>query len=67
MASGKQGPEIYMEYKVRGSLLQATAIDAASGTEASVFGPVTASREALTRNAVAKLVYILKRGGGAGQ
>jgi hypothetical protein len=57
------GPEIYMEYVVRGSLLQATAIDPATGAEASVFGPVTASREALTRNAIAKLTYILNKNG----
>jgi hypothetical protein len=61
MAPGGKGPEIFMEYVVRGSLLQAIAIDPATGTEASVFGPATASREALTRNAVAKLVYLLKK------
>ena len=65
MATGDKGPEIYIECVVRGGLLQVTAIHAATGTEASVFGPPTASREALTRNAVAKLIYILKKKGGA--
>jgi Domain of unknown function (DUF6898) len=61
MATGGDKPEIYIEFVVQGGLLKATAIDAASGTEASVFGPATAPREALSRNAVAKLAYVLKK------
>ena len=59
MGSGK--PEIYIEFVVQGGLVKATAIDAATGTEASIFGPATAPREALSRNAVAKLAYVLKK------
>ena len=60
-AGGEGKPEIYIEFVVKAGLVKATAIDSATGTEASVFGPVTAPREALTRNAVAKLAYVLKK------
>lgn len=54
-------PEIYIEFVVQGGLVKATAIDSVTGTEVCVFGPVTAPREALTQNAVAKLEYVLKK------
>ena len=42
--------------------MKVTAIDAATGTEVSVFGPASpSSREALTRNAVAKLAYVMNK------
>lgn len=60
--SGAGKPEVYIECVVQGGLLKVTAIDSASGTEASVFGPASnASRDVLTRNAVAKLAYLLKK------
>ncbi len=60
--SGADKPEIYIECVVQGALLKVTAIHSVSGTEASVFGPASnASREVLTRNAVTKLAYILKK------
>ncbi len=62
-AGGKDKPEIYIEFVVQGGLVKATAIDAATGTEACIFGPVSAPREALSRNAVAKLAYVLKKKG----
>lgn len=62
MAAGRpsEGSEIYIECVAQGGLLKVSAIDSASGTEASVFGPLNA-REVLTRNAVAKLAYVLKK------
>lgn len=59
---GADKPEIYIECVVQGSVMKVTAIHSGSGTEASVFGPASnASREVLTRNAVAKLAYLLKK------
>jgi len=55
-----QEPDVYIECILRGGLLKVTAIDSRTGTEACVFGPANA-REALTRNAVAKLVYVMKK------
>ena len=59
-----KSPAIYIEYVIRAGLMQVTAIDAATGVEASVFGSAKSSREALTQNAVAKLAYVLKKKGG---
>lgn len=62
MAPGADQPEIYIECVTHGALLKVTAIHGATGTEVSVFGPASAtSREALTRTAVAKLAYVMKK------
>jgi hypothetical protein len=61
MAAGGDKPETYIEFIVQGGLVKATAIDGATGTEACIFGPVSASRDALARNAAAKLAYVLKK------
>ncbi len=59
---GADKPEIYIECVVQGGLMKVTAVHSLSGTEASVFGPASnASREVLTRNAVAKLAYVMKK------
>jgi hypothetical protein len=52
--------EVYIECVRQGALLKVNAIDPVTGTEASVFGPVTA-REALTRTAVQKLKMSLQK------
>jgi len=52
--------EVYIECVLRGGLLKVTAIHAGTSTEVSVFGPANA-REALTRSAIAKLDYVLKK------
>ncbi len=62
MGTGAQEPEIYIECTTQSGLMKVTAIDGATGTEVSVFGPASASsREALTRTAVAKLAYVMKK------
>ena len=63
MESGGKRPEsnVYIECVLKGALMQVSAIDSVSGREVSVFGPAGA-REALIRNAVAKLSYVLKKG-----
>ena len=59
---GKQ--EIYVEFIVQGGFMKATAIHAASGTEASIMGPANAPRDTLSAAAVRKLSYVLKKQNG---
>ena len=47
--------EVLFEFTAIGSVVKAVAIDAATGVEVSVMGPVNASRADLQRLAVAKL------------
>ena len=51
---------VYIECVLHGGLMKVTALDPSTGIEASVFGPAGA-RETLKRNAVAKLVWVLKK------
>lgn len=51
----RPGREILFEYIVMGNAAKVTAIDAATGREASVVGPAHAPRAALERLALAKL------------
>jgi hypothetical protein len=55
------GGEIYIEFVVQGSVVKVTAIDSASGTEASVMGPAGAPRATLSEAAVRKLKYVLEK------
>ena len=57
----KDRQEIYVEFVVHGNTVKATAIDSATGLEASIVGPATAGREALTQAAIRKLEYVLKK------
>jgi hypothetical protein len=58
------GGEILIEFVVQGNSVKATAIDAASGTEASVVGPASAPQAALADAARRKLEYLLKKQSG---
>ena len=51
---GRPG-EVYFEFTAIGRALKVTAIDAASGLEVSVLGPVNAPRAQLERLALQKL------------
>ena len=55
--------EIFVEFVVQGNFVKATAIDSASGMEASIVGPANAGREALAKAAAAKLRYVLGKKG----
>jgi hypothetical protein len=55
------GREVYVEFLQQGNVVKATAIDPASGIEASVIGPAGAAREALSAAAIRKLQYVLAR------
>ena len=53
--------EIFFEFVVQGHVVKATAIHAATGTEASIVGPANAGRDALAQAAVRKLQYVLAK------
>ncbi len=55
------GREILIEFVVQGSSVKVTAIDAATGTEASIVGPSSAARQALEAAAVRKLNFLLSK------
>lgn len=55
------GGEIYVEFVVMGNTVKATAIDPASGVEASIVGPANAPQAVLAENARRKLEYVLKK------
>ncbi|MGD9868377.1 MAG: serine hydroxymethyltransferase [Hyphomicrobiales bacterium] len=57
--------EIYVEFKQVGQIMRVTAIDAASGVEVVIMGPVSASQGDLQKVAVAKLRRRLGQEGGA--
>ena len=50
-----------MEFVVQGNVVKATAIHAATGTEASIVGPANAARGALAQAAIRKLQYVLAK------
>jgi hypothetical protein len=60
-APGKGGGEIFIEIVVQGTFAKATAIDPASGIEASVVGPANAPRATLADAAKRKLEYLTKK------
>ncbi len=57
--------EIYVEFVVQGNVVKATAIDSATGIEASIVGPAKAGRDVLSQAAVRKLEYVMKKKSGA--
>ena len=58
---GSPKGEIFLEFVVQGNVVKATAIDAATGVEASIVGPAGAARQALAQGAVRKLKYVLEK------
>ena len=59
------GGEVFIEFVIQGNSVKATAIDADTGTEASVVGPASAPQAALAEAAQRKLEYLLKKQTGA--
>jgi hypothetical protein len=53
--------EVYFEFVSIGTSVKVVAIDAATGTEVSVIGPVSAAQADLQRLALGKLKARLKR------
>jgi len=54
--------EVYFEFTAIGRNVKVSAIDAATGTEVSIMGPVTAAKADLQRLALQKLQARLKSG-----
>jgi uncharacterized protein DUF6898 len=53
--------EIYVEFVILGNSVKATAIDPATGVEASVIGPANAAQSTMADAARRKLEYVLKK------
>ena len=58
-ATGKD--EVLFEFVVQGNVVKATAIHAATGTEASIVGPANAGQGVLAQAALRKLQYVLAK------
>jgi hypothetical protein len=56
--------EILVEFVAIGNTVKVTAIDTASGTEASIIGPTGAPQATLKAAVLRKLDYVLKRRSG---
>ena len=55
------GREIFVEFVIQGNVAKATAIDPASGIEASIVGPANAPRATLADAARRKLEFLMKK------
>jgi hypothetical protein len=55
------GEGIYIEFVILGNVVKATAIDSASGLEASVMGPANAPRAAMADAARRKLEFLARK------
>jgi hypothetical protein len=53
--------EVLFEVTPSGSIVKVTAIDAETGIEAVIQGPVSAGQHALKQAALKKLVYLLEK------
>ena len=60
MSSAGKG-EILFEFVTQGNVVKATAMDSATGTEASIVGPIAAGRDVLAQAAARKLKYVMGR------
>jgi hypothetical protein len=61
MAAPSGKGEIFLEVVIQGAYAKATAIDSATGLEASVVGPASSSRAALGDAARRKLEYLIRK------
>jgi hypothetical protein len=59
--SAEEPREVFFEFTVIGAVVKIVAIDAATGTEVSVIGPVTAAQADLEQLAIGKLKARLAR------
>jgi hypothetical protein len=60
MNSSSKGA-ILFEFIIQGNVIKTTAIDPATGTEASIVGPANAGRDVLAQAAARKLKYVLEK------
>jgi hypothetical protein len=57
--------EILVEFVTQGNVVKVTAIDSASGIEASIVGPANAGQATLKAAVLRKLDYVMKKRSGA--
>ncbi len=55
------GREVLFEMSRVGAYMKVVAVEAETGTEISIVGPATAPPEVLKRQAVNRLLFVLKR------
>jgi hypothetical protein len=53
--------EVLFEMSRTGAYMKVVAVDAKTGTEISIVGPATAPPEVLKRQAINRLLFVLKR------
>ncbi|MFV3073580.1 DUF6898 family protein [Niveispirillum fermenti] len=56
--------DVLIEFQPMGAIVRVSAIDPVTNTEVVIQGPANAGRLVLTRNALAKLNYVLRKAGG---
>jgi hypothetical protein len=61
MAAPEDSREVYFEFTAIGTTMKVVAIDAVTGTEVTVVGPVNAARSDLQRLALGKLKFRLAK------
>ena len=57
----KKSNEYILEFIVHGRAVKVTAVDPVTGTEAIIMGDAAQPRELLTKEAIKKLEYIMKK------
>jgi hypothetical protein len=55
--------EVLLEFQQVGAAVKVIAVDPVTQVEVSIVGPASASEAVLSRNAIARLRYVLKRRG----
>ncbi|MCE9508484.1 MAG: hypothetical protein K8R48_09285 [Alphaproteobacteria bacterium] len=63
MTEKMQGREVIFEFRQVGSLMRVMAMDTATMTEVLTQGPANAGEEALKKNALLRLEYVLRKAG----
>ena len=58
--------DVLIEMIQVGNAVKVTAVDTVTGIEVSIVGAPSISEEVMKRNAVNKLQYVLRKGGGHG-
>ncbi len=59
--AGRGGKEVLLEFHRIGNAVKVTAMDPETMVEVSIVGPPDAGEEQLTRTALRKLEYVLKK------
>lgn len=54
--------DVLIEFQPVGNIVRVSAIDPATNTEVIIQGPASAGKAVLSRNALAKLNYVLRKG-----